>query len=148
MLFFVFSVFWISNSLISPPQISLINLAAFSRPCSMDSGSIPLSNLNFASVSIFKILEDFLMDLGLKYADSINTFFVSNSVPVLVPPIIPPRPNTPELSEITHISLSNSYSLLSSASNFSPFLEFLTMICLSILSTSYACKGLFKSIIT
>ena len=64
---------------------------------------MPLSNLNLASVSIFKIFDDFLIDIGEKYADSINTFFVSNSVPDLVPPIIPHNPKTPEASDITHI---------------------------------------------
>ena len=67
---------------------------------------MPLSNLNFASVSILKTFDVFLIDLGLKYAASINTFLVSNSVPDLVPPIIPPKPNTPELSDIIHISFS------------------------------------------
>ena len=43
-------------------------------------------------------------------------FFVLNSVPDLVPPIIPPRPKTPELSDMTHILLSSVYNLLSKAS--------------------------------
>ena len=30
-------------------------------------------------------------------------FLVENSVPVLVPPMIPPRPKTPDLSVIAHI---------------------------------------------
>ena len=45
---------------------SLINDAALFKPSSMDNGSIPLSNLNFASVSIFNFLAVFLIDLGLK----------------------------------------------------------------------------------
>ena len=39
---------------------------AFFNPCSIDNGSIPLSNLNFASVSMFRIFDDFLIDLGEK----------------------------------------------------------------------------------
>ena len=65
-------------------------------PASIDFGSIPLSNLNFASVSIFNNFEVFLIDLGKKYADSNNIFFVSSSVPERVPPMIPPNPSTPE----------------------------------------------------
>ena len=150
-LIFVFwnlSITWISILLTSPPQISFINLTALLIPCSIDKGSVPLSNLNLASVSIFNSLDVFLIDLGLKCADSIKTFLVSNSVPDLVPPIIPPKPKTPELSEITHISLSRVYFLLSNAVNFSPFFEFRTIIPLSILSASYAWSGLFKSNIT
>ena len=40
--------------------------------------------------SIFNILEAFLIGVGKKYADSNKIFFVVNSVPDLVPPIIPP----------------------------------------------------------
>ena len=58
--------FCISILLISPPQISLIKFTALIKPSSIDSGSIPLSNLNFASVSIFNCFEVFLIDLGLK----------------------------------------------------------------------------------
>ena len=47
-------------------SLSFINDAALFKPFSTDNGSIPLSNLNFASVSIFKVLEVFLIDLGLK----------------------------------------------------------------------------------
>ena len=93
--------------LISPPQISLINNAALFNPSSIDNGSMPLSNLNFASVSKFNFFDVLLIDLGSKYADSNNMFLVSNSVPDLVPPIIPPNPNTPLLSLITHIPSSN-----------------------------------------
>ena len=50
--------------LISPPQISLINNAALFKPSSIDNGSIPLSNLNFASVSIFNFLAVVLIDSG------------------------------------------------------------------------------------
>ena len=35
------------------------------------------------------------MDDGKKYADSSKIFFVLNSVDVVEPPIIPPRPKTP-----------------------------------------------------
>ena len=63
-------------------------------------------------------------------------FFVLNSVEVVVPPIIPPKPKTLDLSEITHISFFNLYFLLSSPSNISPSFEFLTIISLSILSAS------------
>ena len=102
--FLKFSFFLISILLISPPQIFFINSDAFNKPNSIDSGSIPLSNLYFASVSIFNNFEVFLIYLGSKYADSNNIFFVLNSVPDLIPPIIPPKPKTPELSDITHIS--------------------------------------------
>ena len=147
---FVFSSsnLWISNLLTSPPHTSLIRSAALISPASIDFGSIPLSNLNFASVSIFNNFEVFLIDLGKKYADSSNIFFVSSSVPERVPPMIPPSPNTPDWSEITHISSSREYFLLSSASKVSPFFEFLTIISLLTLSASYAWSGLFKSIIT
>jgi len=67
-----------------------------SRPNLIESGSIPLSYLYFASVSIFNILEAFLIGDGKKYADSNKIFLVENSVPDLVPPIIPPRPKTPD----------------------------------------------------
>ena len=82
--------------LISPPHIFCINAAALTRPSFIESGSIPLSNLNFASVSIFNNFEVFLIDFGLNYADSNKIFLVSNSVPDLVPPIIPPSPKTPD----------------------------------------------------
>ena len=97
---------------------------------------------------MFNFLEVFLIELGSKYADSNNIFFVCSSVPERVPPIIPPKPRIPDLSDITHISFSRIYFLLSSASNDSPFFEFLTIISLSILSASYACNGLLRSIIT
>ena len=47
--------------------------------------------------------EVFLIDEGKKYADSNKMFLVNISVPDLVPPIIPPRPKTPDLSLIAHI---------------------------------------------
>ena len=122
--------------LIVPPQISFINFAASLSPNSIEFGSTPLSNLNLASVSIFNFFEVFLIDFGKKYADSNKIFFVLNSVPDRFPPIIPPKPKTPDLSEITHILLSNLYSLLSSALKISFFFEFLTIISLSILSAS------------
>ena len=50
--------------LISPPHISLINDAALFKPFSIDKGSMPLSNLNFASVSILNFFAVFLIDLG------------------------------------------------------------------------------------
>jgi hypothetical protein len=65
-----------------------------SSPNFIDSGSIPLSNLYFASVSIFNILDVCLIGDGKKYADSSKIFVVEYSVPDLVPPIIPPRPQT------------------------------------------------------
>jgi len=74
-----------------------------SKPNFIESGSIPLSNLYFASVSILNILEVFLIGDGKKYADYSRTFLVENSVPDLVPPIIPPSPKTPDLSLIAHI---------------------------------------------
>ena len=52
--------------LISPPHICLINNAALFKPASIDNGSMPLSNLNFASVSIFNFFAVFLIDLGWK----------------------------------------------------------------------------------
>ena len=66
LLFISFFIFWTSNLLIFPPQISVISSAAFVNPNSIDFGSIPLSNLNFASVSKFNIFDVFLIDLGLK----------------------------------------------------------------------------------
>ena len=54
----------IENLLASPPQISRIKHIAKSKPTFTDSGSMPLSNLYFASVSIFKIFEVFLIDEG------------------------------------------------------------------------------------
>ena len=95
-IFLKISLFCTSNLLISPPHISWISLAALTSPSSIEFGSIPLSNLNFASVSIFNNFEVFLIDFGLKYADSNKIFLVSNSVPDLVPPIIPPSPKTPD----------------------------------------------------
>ena len=53
----------------------------------------------------------------------IKIFLVLNSVPVLVPPIIPPKPNIPEASEITHIPSSSLYSLLSNATKVSFFFD-------------------------
>ena len=44
--FLFFAIFWISNLLIFPPQILVINCAALVKPISIDVGSIPLSNLN------------------------------------------------------------------------------------------------------
>ena len=64
---------------------------------------MPLSNLYFASVSIFSILDVFLIGDVKKYADSNKIFLVESSVLDLVPPIIPPRPKTPDLSLIAHI---------------------------------------------
>ena len=43
----------------------------------------------------------------IESADSIKTFCVSISVPDLIPPMIPPSPNTPLSSLITHISSSS-----------------------------------------
>ena len=64
--FLKFPIVWISILLISPPQISLISSTALLIPCSIEKGSIPLSNLNLASVSIFNNFDVFLIDLGLK----------------------------------------------------------------------------------
>ena len=122
--------------LASPPQIFKIKSVATFNPSSIEFGSIPLSNLNLASVSIFKALDVFLTDEGRKYADSKKIFFVSSSVPDLLPPITPPKPSTPLLSVITHIPPSNIYFFSSRASKVSFFLEFLTIISLSILSAS------------
>ena len=97
---------------------------------------MPLSNLYFASVSKFKIFEVDLIDFGLKYADSKRIFFVFSSVPDITPPIMPPKPKTPDASDITHILSPSTYFLLSSASKLSPFLEFLTIMPLLILSAS------------
>ena len=97
---------------------------------------------------MFKNLDVFLIELGVKYADSNKIFLVSNSVDVFVPPIIPPRPRVLLLSVITHILDFNLYFLLSKASKFSPSFAPLIMISLSILSALYACKGLFRSNIT
>ncbi len=93
----------IENLLASPPQMSSIKHIPSSNPNFIESGSIPLSNLYFASVLISKILEVFLIDEGKKYADSNKMFLVNISVPDLVPPIIPPRPKTPDLSLIAHM---------------------------------------------
>jgi len=49
-------------------------LTPSSKPNFIESGSIPLSNLYFASVSMFNILEVFLIDDGKKYADSNKIF--------------------------------------------------------------------------
>ena len=65
-LFLYISIFWISVLLICPPHISLINKDALFNPTSIDNGSIPLSNLNFASVSRFNFFAVFLIDLGWK----------------------------------------------------------------------------------
>ena len=65
-LFLKFSIFLMSSLLISPPQIFFINDAALFKPSSIESGSIPLSNLNFASVSRFNFYAVFLIDLGSK----------------------------------------------------------------------------------
>ena len=109
---------------------------------------MPLSNLNFASLFISSSFAVFLVIAGSKYADSIKIFFVFNSVPDLIPPIIPPKPRAPSSSDITHIFSFNIYVLLSRALRDSPFIEFLTLIEFLILSKSYACSGLFKSNIT
>ena len=57
---------FISILLILPPQIFCISSAPFIKPSSIELGSIPLSNLYLASVSIFKIFAVFLIDLGSK----------------------------------------------------------------------------------
>ena len=67
-----------SNLLIVPPQISVIKFAASVSPNSIEFGSIPLSNLNLASVSIFNCFEVFLIDFGKKNADSNKIFLVFN----------------------------------------------------------------------
>ena len=95
----------IENLLAFPPQIFIINATAISKPSVIESGSIPLSNLYFASELIFSSLDVFLTDVGKKYADSNKIFLVSNSLEVLAPPIMPPNPSTPLLSVITHIPL-------------------------------------------
>ena len=84
----------IKNLLASPPQILRIKSVAISSPSLIEFGSIPLSNLNFASVLMLRIRAVFLMDDGKKYADSSKIFLVFNSVDVVKPPIIPPRPKT------------------------------------------------------
>ena len=65
-LILLFLLIWISNLLILPPQISVIKLAAFERPSSIELGSMPLSNLNLASVSKFNNFEVLLTDSGKK----------------------------------------------------------------------------------
>ena len=50
--------------LASPPQILRINSVAISKPSLTEFGSIPLSNLNFASVSKPRLEELFLTDDG------------------------------------------------------------------------------------
>ena len=64
--FLKFSIFFTSKLLISPPQICFISSEAFINPSSIERGSMPLSNLNFASVSIFNCLEVFLIERGKK----------------------------------------------------------------------------------
>ena len=61
---FVFPVIW--NLLASPPQIFKISSVANSSPSLTELGSIPLSNLYFASVLILSSLEVFLIEDGLK----------------------------------------------------------------------------------
>ena len=57
---------WISNLETSPPQILVIRSAAASRPDSIELGSIPLSNLNLASLFKSKFLAVFLVISGSK----------------------------------------------------------------------------------
>ena len=51
----IFLFFVIFILLIVPPHIFCINSAALINPSSIEFGSMPLSNLYFASVSKFKI---------------------------------------------------------------------------------------------
>ena len=54
----------IENLLGSPPHISNIMHIPSSKPIEIEFGSMPLSNLYFASVSTFNFLEVFLIDGG------------------------------------------------------------------------------------
>jgi hypothetical protein len=65
-LFSCFCLPVIINLLASPPQILIINSAAVSNPSFIEFGSIPLSNLYFASVLIFSSRAVFLMEEGKK----------------------------------------------------------------------------------
>ena len=61
-----FVVSWISKLDTSPPQISSINFAAVCNPNLIEFGSMPLSNLNLASLLISNFFEVFLVNIGSK----------------------------------------------------------------------------------
>ena len=65
-LFFLKFLPVIVNLLAWPPHIFSISSAAISRPFTTELGSIPLSNLYFASVSIDNSLDVLLIDDGRK----------------------------------------------------------------------------------
>ena len=61
---FIFALPTKENLLASPPQILMIRPVANSRPSLIEFGSIPLSNLYFASVSMSRVLAVFLTEDG------------------------------------------------------------------------------------
>ena len=66
LLFFLKFLPVIINLLASPPHILIINSVASCRPSIIELGSIPLSNLYFASVLIDKSRAVFLIEVGRK----------------------------------------------------------------------------------
>ena len=143
---FIFPAIFIFD--IFPPQISVINLAANSRPSCIEFKSTPLSNLNFASVIMFSSFEVFAIWIGSNAAASKTIFLVSKFIELDFPPIIPPSPRILLSSVIKHDPSVTLYCLSSKASKTSFLLADLTIIFLSILSASYACIGLLRSSIT
>ena len=131
--------------LIFPPHNLLIIFAASFNPYSIMLGSTPLSNLNLASELMPNFFAIFDILTGSNKADSKKIFLVSKEIEELSPPITPPKPRISLSLVIRHASSSSEYLLLSKAKNFSPFLDERTVIFLSTLSASYACRGLFKS---
>ena len=62
------------NLLASPPQIFIIKSAAIFKPSSIEFGSTPLSDLYFASVSMFKLFAVFLIEEGEKVLPQVKSF--------------------------------------------------------------------------
>ena len=74
---------------ISPPQSSIIKSAALLSAYTVMLGSQPLSYLKEASVLRLCLFADFLIEMGLKYADSRKTLVVCSVTPDFKPPKTP-----------------------------------------------------------
>ena len=88
----------------SPPQSSRISLVASSRPGTRLSGSTPRAKRYWASELMPVARPVWAVEIGSNQALSTKTSVVSSALPVLRPPMTPPRPITPEPSAMTVMS--------------------------------------------
>ena len=110
-----------------PPAHSRTNAVTLFAAASIRLGSTCLSNLKEASVDRPCLFADFLIDTGLKNADSIKTLVVESLTPCSALPKTPAIHIASFEFAITRSAGSNSLSSSSSVVIFSPFLASLTI---------------------